>query len=203
MLMWCSFIGQNTIKNNVSDTIVNCVHNNYWLLLVAMVWPYFCHLSPFSLLLFFSLLHPTPPPPPLFPSSFLYTSLLPSTLSLPSLMWLGYEAIVVCRKRADVYNSWLVIKTLCLSGVIDHITPQRHSRLLLTSVSQRQSSSGCCWLQLAHLSPSAQYSYVRKLGCWYKASILLLAVWLHYEIKCPFSVLMQETFLYLSNDSIK
>ena len=49
--------------------------------------------------------------------------------------------------------------------------------------------SGCCWLQRAHLSPS---SYVRKLGCWYKASILLLAVWLHvlYEIKCPFSAVI-------------
>ena len=64
--------------------------------------------------------------------------------------------------------------------------------LLLTSVSQRPSSSGCCWLQQAHLSPSTQYSYVRRLGCWYKASILLLAVWdyMHYEIKCPFSAVI-------------
>ena len=30
---------------------------------------------------------------------------------------------------------------------------------------QRPSSSGCYWLQLPHLSPSAQYSYVGKLGC--------------------------------------
>ena len=52
----------------ITNSVFNCVHSNYWLLLVVMVLPYFCHLSPFSLpLLFLSLLLSSPPHPLPFP----------------------------------------------------------------------------------------------------------------------------------------
>ena len=54
---------------------------------------------------------------------------------------------LVCRKKSWCHQNLVPIRSYWC-----HITPQWHSTLLLTSVSQQPSSSGCCWLQLAHLS---------------------------------------------------